>query len=255
MQVMAVSVVYTNYDEAGTDDLVVIGGVFPVHSSVNGSCGPISLSAVQHVEAVSYVTQLVNSGQGPLTLRGVKLGFEIHDSCETVSIALQQSLQLIISKTPLKRYGVAGAVGESVSLVAIPITNLLQLFNIPLISCGATAPVLSDKLQYPDFLRTVPPDNYQGKALADIVNYFNWTYVVAMSSSDVYGQEGIAAFINNFNVSQGRCIANNPIEIPYPGATVADYDLAVNELAAPYVVNATAVVLFAQLHGNSTGGA
>ena len=248
MQVMAVSVVYTNYDEAGTDDLVVIGGVFPVHSSVNQACGPISLSAVQYVEAVSYVTQLVNSGQGPLTLRGVKLGFEIHDSCETVSIALQQSLQLIISKTPLKRYGVAGAVGESVSLVAIPITNLLQLFNIPLISYGATASVLSDKSQYPYFLRTVTPDNYQAKALADIVNYFNWTYVVAMSSSDVYGQKGIAAFINDFNnVSQGRCIANDPIEIPYPGATVADYDLAVDKLAAPYVVNATAVVLFAQL--------
>ena len=248
VQVMAVSIAYRNYEEAGTDDLVVIGGVFPVHSTVNGSCGPISLSTVQYVEAVSYVTQLVNSGQGPITLRGVKLGFEIHDTCGTVSIALQQSLQLIISKTPLKGYGVAGAVGESRSFVTIPITNLLQLFNIPLISYGATASVLSDKLQYPDFLRTVPPDNYQGKALADIVNYFNWTYVVAMSSSDVYGQKGIAVFINDFkNVSQGRCIANNPIEIPYPGATVADYDLAVNELAAPYVANATAVVLFAQL--------
>ena len=249
VQVMADPIVYTNYQrEAGTEYLVVIGAIFPVHSSVNGSCGPIRLSAVQYVEALSYVTQLVNSGLGPLTLRGVKLGFEIRDSCETVSIALQQSLQMIISKTPLKRYGVAGAVGESFSSVTIPTTNLLQLFNIPLISCGSTAPVLSDKLQYPYFLRTVPPDNHQGKALADIVNYFNWTYVIAMSSSDVYGRGGITVFINDFkNVSQYRCIANDPIEIPHPGATVADYDLAVDKLASPYVANATAVVLFAQL--------
>ena len=74
VQVMADPIVYTNYQrEAGTEYLVVIGAIFPVHSSVNGSCGPIRLSAVQYVEALSYVTQLVNSGLGPLTLRGVKL--------------------------------------------------------------------------------------------------------------------------------------------------------------------------------------
>ena len=247
VQVMAVSVVYRRYEE-GNDDLIIIGGIFPVHLPINGSCGPITSYGVQYVEALSYFTQMVNSRQGPINLPGVKLGFEIHDSCGTVSVALDQTLRLIISNTPLKGYGVSAAVGEWTSSNTIPIANLLQLFNIPLISYSATAPLLSDKMQYPYFLRTVPPDNYQAKALADIVNYFNWTYVVAVHSSDVYGKEGITAFVKEFkNVTLNRCVASDPIEIPYPGATVAQYDQAVDKLAAPYVANATVVVLFAQL--------
>ena len=248
VQMLAGQIVYKKYNEKSAGFLVVIGGVFPVHTSIQGLCGPITRNGLQYVEALSYFTQMVNSRQGPINLPGVKLGFEIHDSCETVSVALDQTLRLIISKTPLKGYGISAAVGEFTSSNTIPITNLLQLFNIPLISYSATAPLLSDKVQYPYFLRTVPPDNYQAKVLADIVNYFNWTYVVAVHSSDVYGKEGITAFVNEFkNFTLNRCVASDPIEIPYPGATVAQYDQAVDKLEAPYVANATVIVLFAQL--------
>ena len=138
-------------------------------------------------------------------------------------------------------------IGEAISSVTIQVANLLQLFHVPLISFASTTPSLSDKTQYGYFARTCPSDSYQARALADIVNHFNWSYVVAINSGDIYGQAGIKGFMNNFqNVTLNRCVAGDSIEIPYPSVAASDYDAAVSKLAAPYVSNATVVVLFAQ---------
>ena len=44
-------------------------------------------------------------------------------------------------------------------------------------------------------LFAVPPDKYQAKALVDIVERFNWTYVSYVASEDEYGQKGIEMFL------------------------------------------------------------
>ena len=157
---------------------------------------------------------------------------------------LQQTLRLL---TPKNGNGVSAVIGEKVSSVTISVANLLQLFHVPLISIASTTPSLSDKTQYGYFARTCPSDSYQVRALADIVNHFNWSYVVTNNSGDIYGQAGIKGFHYNFqNVTLNRCVAGDSIEIPYPRAATSDYDAAVLKLAAPYVSNATVVVLFAQ---------
>eukprot|EP00731_Ephydatia_muelleri_P006229 Em0003g477a len=209
----AVQNVYTfNPPRNKTDDLFVIGVLLPIHETFNGSCGQIDRSIVQYVEAISYVIQRINSRQAYLS--GVKLGFEIYDSCGTVNIALQQTLRLL---TPKNGNGVSVVIGEAISSVTIQVANLLQLFHVPLISFASTTPSLSDKTQYGYFARTCPSDSYQARALADIVNHFNWSYVVAINSGDIYGQAGIKGFMNNFqNVTLNRCVAGDSIEIPYP---------------------------------------
>ena len=241
----AVQNVYTfNPPRNKTDDLFVIGVLLPIHETFNGSCGQIDRSIVQYVEAISYVIQRINSRQASLNISGVKLGFEIYDTCEIVNIALQQTLRLL---TPKNGNGVSAVIGEWVSSVTIQVANLLQLFHVPLISFASTTPSLSDKTQYGFFARTCPSDSYQARALADIVNHFNWSYVVAINSGDIYGQAGIKGFMNNFqNVTLNRCVAGDSIEIPYPSVAASDCDAAVSKLAAPYVSNATVIVLFAQ---------
>ena len=237
---------YVWYSE-GQDDVVLIGAILPLHWGLNGQCGAVTSFGVQYAEAVSYTTQRINSLH--TFLPGIKLGFEIRDSCDGVNIGLGQTLDFIISTGQNNGKGVSVAIGEWISINTIPIANLLNLFHIPLISFSATASSLSDKSQYGYFLRTVPPDSYQAKALADIMSYFNWTYVIAVNSGDVYGQDGIQEFISIFsNVTYEQCIAGgSPIKIPYPVATPAQYDAAVGILAGPSVVNASVIVLFAQL--------
>lgn len=85
----------------------------------------------------------------------------------------------------------------SLSLPSLPlpqVANLLRLFQIPQISYASTSAKLSDKSRYDYFARTVPPDFFQAKAMAEILRFFNWTYVSTVASEGDYGETGIEAF-------------------------------------------------------------
>ncbi len=86
--------------------------------------------------------------------------------------------------------------------------NLLRLFQIPQISYASTSAKLSDKSRYDYFARTVPPDFYQAKAMAEILRYFNWTYVSTVASEGDYGETGIDAFQQEARALQ-ICIATS----------------------------------------------
>ncbi|KAK1901383.1 Metabotropic glutamate receptor 3 [Dissostichus eleginoides] len=89
-----------------------------------------------------------------------------------------------------------------------PVANLLRLFQIPQISYASTSAKLSDKSRYDFFARTVPPDFYQAKAMAEILRYFNWTYVSTVASEGDYGETGIDAFQQEARARQ-ICIATS----------------------------------------------
>lgn len=72
---------------------------------------------------------------------------------------------------------IAGLIGPGSSTVSIQIQNLLSLFHIPQIGYSATSKDLSDKSLYKYFMRVVPSDMLQAKALLDIVVHYNWTYI------------------------------------------------------------------------------
>ena len=46
-------------------------------------------------------------------------------------------------------------------------------------------------------MRTISSDVYQAAAIAEILNYFNWTYVTAFASDDAYGQIGMEELRHN----------------------------------------------------------
>lgn len=196
------------------DGDVIIGALFSVHHQPPAEkvperkCGEIREQyGIQRVEAMFHTLDKINAD--PVLLPNITLGSEIRDSCWHSSVALEQSIEFIrdslisirddrdggtrcISdsqtqpQTRLKK-PIAGVIGPGSSSVAIQVQNLLQLFDIPQIAYSATSIDLSDKTLYKYFLRVVPSDTLQARAMLDIVKRYNWTYVSAVHTEGGYG--------------------------------------------------------------------
>ena len=87
--------------------------------------------------------------------------------------------------------GVIGAHSSDLSKV---VADFLRVFDIPQVSYGSTASVLSDKSIYSHFFRTIPPDTQQAKAIASICEKLGWTYVITVNSEGLYGEKGMEDF-------------------------------------------------------------
>nr|DBA26855.1 TPA: hypothetical protein GDO54_011061 [Pyxicephalus adspersus] len=219
---------------ARMDGDIIIGALFSVHHQPPAEkvperkCGEIREQyGIQRVEAMFYTLDRINMNQ--TLLPNITLGTEIRDSCWHSSVALEQSIEFIrdslismrddkdgISKcldatpTPQGRLKkpMAGVIGPGSSSVAIQVQNLLQLFDIPQIAYSATSIDLSDKTLYKYFLRVVPSDILQARAMLDIVKKYNWTYVSAVHTEGNYGESGMEAF-KELAAQEGLCIAHH----------------------------------------------
>ena len=76
----------------------------------------------------------------------------------------------------------------------LQVASLLRLFYVPQVSYTATSSELSDKNRFEYFVRTVPPDPHQAKAMVDVIQFMNWTAVFAVNSRGTYGERGMTKF-------------------------------------------------------------
>ena len=241
---------------------IIIGGLFPIHQKSSGDraiCGEINLDrGVQRAEAMLFTIDEIN--KNPKILPKIKLGAKIYDTCARGTYALERSLEFIRgsftsidssdffcddgtkARANSTFENVAGVIGGSYSSVSIQVANLLRLFKLPQISYASTSADLSDKARYDYFSRTVPPDNFQAKAIVDIVEYFNWTYVSTVASEGDYGQSGIDDFKEKA-VARNICIAES-IKI-LSNSNPSTFDDAITKLLAKE--NAKIVVLFLRI--------
>uniref|UniRef100_A0A3Q2NRH1 Metabotropic glutamate receptor 3 n=1 Tax=Fundulus heteroclitus TaxID=8078 RepID=A0A3Q2NRH1_FUNHE len=206
---------------------LVLGGLFPVHEKGAGmeECGRVNEDrGIQRLEAMLFAIDRINMDN--TMLPGVSLGVHILDTCSRDTYALEQALEFVrasLTKVDDTEFicpdgsyalqddsplAIAGVIGGSYSSVSIQVANLLRLFQIPQISYASTSAKLSDKSRYDYFARTVPPDFYQAKAMAEILRFFNWTYVSTVASEGDYGETGIEAFEQEARM-RNICIATS----------------------------------------------
>ncbi|XP_063297342.1 G-protein coupled receptor family C group 6 member A-like [Pelobates fuscus] len=158
-------------------------------------------------------------------LPGITLGYEIYDSCSDALKATQAILQLIpeaMSTNNSKECkatetvpSVKAVVGEEYSEISIAIARFLSLHFIPQISPASTAAILSDKVRFPSFLRTVPNDKHQTEAMVKVIRTFWWNWVGIISSDDDYGRSALD-FLNILFPQHGICRAFSKI-VPSSG--------------------------------------
>ncbi|KAM3615575.1 uncharacterized protein V6R79_004352 [Siganus canaliculatus] len=145
-------------------------------------------------------------------LPGIRLGYQIYDTCAAVPVAVHIAFQLSNGIDPMfyinsncSASGVVAVIGESGSTLSISVSRIIGSFDIPLVSHFSTCACLSDKQQYPTFFRTIPSDQFQADALAKLVKHFGWTWIGAVRSDSDYGNNGMAAFLEAAQ-KEGICV-------------------------------------------------
>ncbi|XP_029374606.1 glutamate receptor, metabotropic 5a isoform X2 [Echeneis naucrates] len=233
---------------------IIMGALFSVHHQPPADkvherkCGAVREQyGIQRVEAMMHTLDRINAD--PMILPNISLGCEIRDSCWHSAVALEQSIEFIrdtlVSSEEEESQGrcaaeagsvllqakkpIVGLIGPGSSSVAIQVQNLLQLFNIPQIAYSATSMDLSDKSLYKYFMRVVPSDMQQARAMVDIVKRYSWSYVSAIHTEGNYGESGMEAF-KDMAAKEGICIAHS--DKIYSNAGEQSFDKLLQKLRA-----------------------
>lgn len=121
---------------------------------------------------------------------------------------------------------VAGVVGSFASSVSTAAVSIAAQNNVMLISPGSTSPVFTEQAKKGEFkgfwARTVPPDSYQGPALATLANKRGYKRVSTIVINNDYGVGFEKAFVQAFEKLGGTIInKNNPVRYDPKATTFA----------------------------------
>ncbi|XP_029441510.1 extracellular calcium-sensing receptor-like [Rhinatrema bivittatum] len=146
-------------------------------------------------------------------LPNITLGLWIYDSCNAPSRSLQGTMwELTGNKDPIPNYACRGSsplaavIGDNQSWMSIAVAQLLGVYKQTQISYASTVVTLSDKIQFPSFLRTVPSDDLQSLGITQLITFFGWTWVGILAENNDYGLIG-SQMLKVELVKAGVCIA------------------------------------------------
>lgn len=122
--------------------------------------------------------------------------------------------------------------------------------NIAQIAYASNISSVSHQSVFPDFLRTYPSSSYEGYAIADTLKSFNYTRVVLIRTSGVYGTDGsmefsIAALA--FQIDIVATVTLNPADTDFTSflSSLPQYDARVFVLIMSNIRQAGALMQYA----------
>nr|XP_057947327.1 G-protein coupled receptor family C group 6 member A-like [Doryrhamphus excisus] len=199
---------------------IIIGGLFPLHLQTNRTTipGPVSCSHYNfqmflQSQVMIYAIREVNERM-PNLLPNITLGYHIYDTCGDVTFAIGATLRLVKDwlepqmclLPPNAHPNVMAVIGERFSEVSIAVSRVIAQSSVTQISYASTSELLSRKLKFPTFLRTISSDEYQTKAIVELVREFNWKTVAIIGSDDEYGKYGSDRLAHHFRETKDVCI-------------------------------------------------
>ncbi|NXS94027.1 TS1R1 protein, partial [Jacana jacana] len=113
-------------------------------------------------------------------------------------------------------------IGPDSTRLALTTAAVLGVFLVPEISYEATLETLSLKRFYPSFLRTIPSDRQQVKAIFLLLQRFGWTWVALLGSDNAYGRDGLDALF--------KLLATSEVCVAYRGIIPVNKDASSPEL-------------------------
>lgn len=76
------------------------------------------------------------------------------------------------------------------------------------VNYGSSSSIFSEKVKFPTFLRTVPPNRQAIEAIVAILLHFNWRWVAFLNSDGEYGIDSFGLFVKRIKTTD-ICMAYN----------------------------------------------
>ncbi|KAK3548749.1 hypothetical protein QTP70_020336, partial [Hemibagrus guttatus] len=201
---------------------VIIGGLFPVHFGApepdqmftqrvqEAHCQGADLRSYGWLQTMIFTVEEINRNSS--LLPNFTLGYLAADTCLAESSTLSAALAMVTGQVEMvsgeqctMAPNVPIIIGDARSSASIVVADTLGVFDIPMVSYFASCACLSDRAKYPTFLRTVPSDAFQAKAMARLLHLMGWTWVGVISGDDAYGKSGVQLLLQELQGS-GVCI-------------------------------------------------
>ncbi|XP_006166853.1 extracellular calcium-sensing receptor-like [Tupaia chinensis] len=156
-----------------------------------------TLSPWNYCVAQSFVFAIEEINRDPDLLPNLTLGFSIWNSGDSAHGALRETMSFLTGQEePVPNYMCQPSpprpalIGDTRSVVSVPMARLLGLYKFPQVSHSSSLASLSDKTQFPSFLRTLASLLTTSHVLAQLVLHFRWSWVGVLAQDDDFGQQG-----------------------------------------------------------------
>ncbi|KAK2155393.1 hypothetical protein LSH36_241g02011 [Paralvinella palmiformis] len=132
-------------------------------------------------DIVRFITEFLNSDHSLANLRSdghdIRLSWS-KTNCDEGTALME--LVSIISDNTIKD----AIIGPGCDVECTTLALLASQADVPMISYGCGASVLSDKNRFPTFSRTLPPDVDMSPFLTKVIQHFGWRNVIIIKSAD-----------------------------------------------------------------------
>lgn len=201
------------------DDQIKLGAV----GVSSGELAPFGLSGLRGAQ---LAVEQINS-KGGLLGRRIKLFVE-DDTCKPVK-ATTKAAKMVAK-------GVIAVIGHTCSGATLAALNIYSDANIIVISPSATTPALTRSGNYPNFLRTIAPDDAQAKRQVDFaLDQLNSKKIAVIHDKGVYGK-GLAEAVKGLIKSSGKAEVVLYAGLSPASVSYADIALKIKLLKADTVI-------------------
>ncbi|XP_069333501.1 taste receptor type 1 member 2 [Eulemur rufifrons] len=230
-------------EPAGNSDFYLagdylLGGLFTLHANVKGTvhlnylqvpkCKEYEMKVLGYnlMQAMRFAVEEINNHSS--LLPGVLLGYEMVDVCyvsnnvQPVLYFLAQDDYFLPIQEDYSQYvpRVVAVIGPDNSEAVVTVANFLSLFLLPQITYSAISDQLRDKQRFPALLRTMPSADHHVEAIAQLMLYFRWNWIVVLVSSDDYGRDN-GQRLSERLTGHDICIAfQESLPVPQPNQVV-----------------------------------
>ncbi|CAF4372499.1 unnamed protein product [Rotaria sp. Silwood2] len=188
VELLKINCVLSIWPSSNNSNIYLLGLFYEKPNGSNSNSIPIQSRAM-------FKAAVLLSNRYNIKINGNLIGWQSKQSTGSLVDSVSDVCRSV------SQLNIVGIIGPELSREAVIIAPVGNSLGIPVIAYSATSPDLSDKSAYPNFYRTVPPDNTAAKVLIKLFNRYDWTSCLIIYQNDAFGSGGAKSISDAFYIS------------------------------------------------------